>query len=417
MILFDTSSLDLFTISSVIVPPLAGTIIGYFTNDIAIKMLFRPYKAIYIGKFRLPFTPGLIPRNQKRLAKKVSDTIMGSLLTPEELQKLVGRLLKAERAKIAILWLLNLAIQQIKEDKQQKTAKILSEILRNLFNESLPRLLELLARRQDLLEDQINQIFDKIILDFQFSDNQANQFADWLLEKVASPNTLRETLIEFLSEKNIQTIDEGIKEKTSGSYWFIANFFGVSDTLLKLKNFCLEEKEVANARLEELLLSLEIRNQLKEWLKNFSLRNLPVSTIKELRKTNRETIQKYIQKSGTRFIQDFGTTVNWEQLSILIINRIQNSTMLNTSLETVSQELALVLEKYLEKNLETIVLQTIPIMSIDQIIIDRIKATSSKNLEIAVQGIVQNELQAIVNLGGVLGLIVGVFQTFIILLK
>ncbi len=417
MILFDTSSLDLFTISSVIIPPLAGTIIGYFTNDIAIKMLFRPYKAIYIGKFRLPFTPGLIPRNQKRLAKKVSDTIMGSLLTPEELQKLVGRLLKAERAKIAILWLLNLAIQQIKEDKQQKTAKILSEILRNLFNESLPRLLELLARRQDLLEDQINQIFDKIILDFQFSDNQAKQFADWLLEKVASPNTLRETLIEFLSEKNIQTIDEGIKEKTSGSYWFIANFFGVSDTLLRLKNFCLEEKEVANARLEELLLSLEIRNQLREWLRNFSLRNLPISTIKELRRTNRETIQKYIQKSGTRFIQDFGTTVNWEQLSILIINRIQNSTMLNTSLETVSQELALVLEKYLEKNLETIVLQTIPIMSIDQIIIDRIKATSSKNLEIAVQGIVQNELQAIVNLGGVLGFIVGVFQTFIILLR
>ena len=56
-------------------------------------------------------------------------------------------------------------------------------------------------------------------------------------------------------------------------------------------------------------------------------------------------------------------------------------------------------------------------MSIDQIIIDRIKATSSKNLEIAVQGIIQNELQAIVNLGGVLGFIVGVFQTFIILLR
>ena len=186
---------------------------------------------------------------------------------------------------------------------------------------------------------------------------------------------------------------------------------------MKLKNFCLEEKEVANARLEELLLSLEIRNRLKEWLNNFSLRNLPTSTIKELRKTNRETIQIYIKKSGTRFIQDFGTTVNWEQLSILIINRIQNSTMLNTSLETVSQELALILEKYLEKNLGTIVLQTIPIMSIDQIIIDRIKATSSKNLEIAVQGIIQNELQAIVNLGGVLGFIVGVFQTFIILLR
>ena len=67
-------------------PPILGGIIGYFTNDVAIKMLFRPYQAIYIGRRRVPFTPGLIPRNQERLAKRVSETIMGSLLTPAELQ-------------------------------------------------------------------------------------------------------------------------------------------------------------------------------------------------------------------------------------------------------------------------------------------------------------------------------------------
>ncbi|MCU0568724.1 MAG: DUF445 family protein, partial [Oculatellaceae cyanobacterium Prado106] len=48
-------------------PPIVGGIIGYFTNDIAIKMLFRPYKALYLGGRKLPFTPGLIPSNQERL--------------------------------------------------------------------------------------------------------------------------------------------------------------------------------------------------------------------------------------------------------------------------------------------------------------------------------------------------------------
>ena len=45
----------------VIAAPVIGGIIGLITNGLAIKMLFRPYKEIYIGKFRLPFTPGLIP--------------------------------------------------------------------------------------------------------------------------------------------------------------------------------------------------------------------------------------------------------------------------------------------------------------------------------------------------------------------
>ncbi|NET52465.1 MAG: DUF445 family protein, partial [Merismopedia sp. SIO2A8] len=44
-----------------VVPPIVGGVIGYFTNDLAIQMLFRPYNAIYVGDRKLPFTPGLIP--------------------------------------------------------------------------------------------------------------------------------------------------------------------------------------------------------------------------------------------------------------------------------------------------------------------------------------------------------------------
>ena len=37
--------------------PLIGSAIGYVTNWIAVKMLFRPLKPIKIGNFVLPFTP------------------------------------------------------------------------------------------------------------------------------------------------------------------------------------------------------------------------------------------------------------------------------------------------------------------------------------------------------------------------
>jgi uncharacterized membrane protein YheB (UPF0754 family) len=79
--------------------------------------------------------------------------------------------------------------------------------------------------------------------------------------------------------------------------------------------------------------------------------------------------------------------------------------------------LALILERYLEKDLENIVAQAIPILSIDQVIVERIRATSAEELEMTIQGIVKNELQAIVNLGGILGFLVGLLQTVLLLLR
>ncbi len=404
---------DLWTL---LIPPIAGGIIGYFTNDIAIQMLFRPYKPIYLGKRQLPFTPGLIPSNQARLAQKISDTIMSSLLTPEELQNLAKRLLAIERVQQAILWLLNLGINQVQEDKEQKTAKILAKILQDLIGESLPRLLKALSRRPDFLEEQINQIFDRILLEFRLSDTQARQFSDWFLEVVIPPDFLRQAIIDFLTDRNIQVIDEGFREKSSGTYWVVANLFGLKNSLVRLRTFCLDEKEIANTRLKELILSLEIRNRIKNWLKNLSLQNLPVGTVRQLRKTTRETVQQYIQDQGAEFIQGLGESVDWDKVAVVIINRLRSSAAVTSSLETISYESALILDRYLEADLEKIVAKAIPILAIDRVIVDRVNATSAKDLEDAINGIVKSELQAIVNLGGVLGLIVGIFQSILMLI-
>ncbi|MEM0980342.1 MAG: DUF445 family protein, partial [Cyanobacteria bacterium P01_H01_bin.58] len=164
-----------------VAPPVVGGVIGYFTNDLAIKMLFRPYRPYYFFKRRLPLTPGLIPSNQGRLAQRIADTIMGSLLTPNELEKLARRLLETERTQQAIRWLLEMALDQVRSRNQVRTAAIVGQVLQDLVGTSLPRLLKVWARRDDFLEAQINQIFDQVLLEFQLSPDQAQQLANWVL--------------------------------------------------------------------------------------------------------------------------------------------------------------------------------------------------------------------------------------------
>ncbi|PSB18719.1 DUF445 domain-containing protein [Phormidesmis priestleyi ULC007] len=409
--------MDLSTLWLFVAPPVVGGIIGYFTNDVAIKMLFRPYRALYLGKQRIPFTPGLIPRNQERLAKRISDTIMGSLLTPDELQKLARRLLQTERVQSALLWLLKLALEQLESDKEQKTAKILANILRDLFGQSLPRLLKVLARREEFLEEQLNQIFDRVILEFQLNDDQSGKLADWVTQVVAPPDRIRQVLIDFLTDRNIQVIDEGFREKTSGTYWVVANLFGVRNSLVRLRAFCLDEKEACNTLLAELVFSLGVKSRLKEWLRNLSLQNLPVSTVRQLRKTMRESVRHYLQDRGAEVLQGLSESVDWENVASVILTRLQTSDAVTGSLEVISQELALILERYLERDLENIVAQAIPILNIDQVIVDRVKATSPADLENAINGIVKSELQAIVNLGGILGFVIGLLQSAVLLIR
>ena len=409
--------MNLNTLWLYITPPVAGAVIGYFTNDIAIKMLFRPYRAIYFAGRKLPFTPGLIPSNQERLAKRISDTIMGSLLTPEELQKLARRLLQTERVQGAIMWLLRLALEQVQVDKEQKTAKILAAILRDLLGQSLARLLKVLSRRSDFLESQLNQIFDQILLEFQLNDDQARKLSEWLLEVVLPPNVVRQAIIDFLTDRNIQVIDEGFREKSSGTYWVVANLLGLRNTLTRLRTYCLDEKEASNARIDELITSLRMQERLQEWMQNLSLQNLPISTVRQLRKTMRDTVRTSIQERGSDWLETLSESLDWENIAKLILTRLRTSPAVSSSLEPISQELALVLERYLEQDLEKIVAQIIPILNIDQVIIDRVKATSPADLENAIQGIVKSELQGIVNLGGVLGFVVGLIQTIILLIK
>jgi len=66
-----------------IIPIVVGAVIGYITNWFAIKMLFRPHYERRIFGIRVPFTPGLIPKEKGRIAKSVGETVSAYLLSPE----------------------------------------------------------------------------------------------------------------------------------------------------------------------------------------------------------------------------------------------------------------------------------------------------------------------------------------------
>ena len=72
---------------SYIIAPLLGGVIGYITNDIAIRMLFRPHKPKYVFGIHIPFTPGIIPKEKGRIAEAVGGVISENLMNKEVLEK------------------------------------------------------------------------------------------------------------------------------------------------------------------------------------------------------------------------------------------------------------------------------------------------------------------------------------------
>ncbi|NQZ59170.1 MAG: DUF445 family protein [Lentisphaeraceae bacterium] len=75
--------------SEYIIFPLIGSIIGAFTNELAIRMLFRPYNAWYIGKMKVPMTPGVIPAQREQIAKNIAETFEKHLLSSGEIHSAI----------------------------------------------------------------------------------------------------------------------------------------------------------------------------------------------------------------------------------------------------------------------------------------------------------------------------------------
>lgn len=82
-----------------IITPILGGVIGLGTNYLALRMLFHPLKPVYLGGKQLPLTPGLIPKEQDRIASALGKSIADNLLDETTLEQALTSELAHEKIK------------------------------------------------------------------------------------------------------------------------------------------------------------------------------------------------------------------------------------------------------------------------------------------------------------------------------
>jgi len=156
--------------------PILGAVIGYFTNYIAVKMLFRPIKAVNIPIFNIKIQ-GLLPRRRDELAVNIAETIDNNLLSIENIIDEFDQ-------------------EVIKEELDIIIQDTISKKINENFKYVMPRLLKDISR--------------EIIVDVIKEEVHAN-FEDWmesLTEKVKKEVDIKKMIEDKIKSFPMSTLEE-----------------------------------------------------------------------------------------------------------------------------------------------------------------------------------------------------------------
>lgn len=287
--------------------PIVGSIIGYSTNWIAIKMLFKPKKKkFFLKKIPIPFTPGILPRNKKLIAKKISHTIFNHIFNnPLFKKKMESNLLVLE----------NLIHNKMKEIANSNKPISLYEIiplsLKNLF----------LRIYQDIspkLEKKITSSMLYLLKDlFNFNQNNASSYVKIRVIYFF----FNDILIKKFSQFNFQKLLSTILKKSNNSFSnFLPNSFFIDIQSLLEKNY----PEYISF-LKRILVSKKFNRKLEEILEKIILEYLensltPTQKIFSNIFNIEEDIKKKIPMFSNYFIENIFQALNEDSLKKEIIN-------------------------------------------------------------------------------------------------
>ncbi len=122
--------------------PLVSALIGYFTNWVAIRMLFRPHREKRVFGLRVPFTPGLIPRKRAELARSIGRAVSERLITREA----ILTRLADEDIKRQIREFVHRRLQEVLDRELPAPEAFIPEALRPALEGALTRLEVAIAR-------------------------------------------------------------------------------------------------------------------------------------------------------------------------------------------------------------------------------------------------------------------------------
>lgn len=240
-----------------IIGALIGAVIGYITNWLAIKMLFRPREAKYIFGMKLPFTPGLIPKEKSRIANKVGETVGTHLLNSDSLSKaLKDDKIKAkfnEVAKEKINQVIN-SNSTLEESLKNTLGENYYALKGNMIDNIAKTILESIQEEEfknkvkfyivDSIKERLNKNPEKII-DFINSNKFREVIINTLEEEKTSEIIGKALLKEVKSlEKEDLTIEEIIPENIKP---YIEEYVkSQKDTLVDIIKNLLRDDEVSH---------------------------------------------------------------------------------------------------------------------------------------------------------------------------
>ena len=131
----------MLTVIRALAGPLIGAVIGYITNYIAIKMLFRPLEAKYIFGLHVPFTPGIIPRRKTQLADALGKAVFAKFFNWDDLEEVFLSETFADKVaeRIALAVDTGEPIGKILDGMPEKSADAITQALAERIQESILR--------------------------------------------------------------------------------------------------------------------------------------------------------------------------------------------------------------------------------------------------------------------------------------
>ncbi|MED0971811.1 DUF445 domain-containing protein [Bacillus paramycoides] len=362
-----------------------GAIIGGYTNHLAIKMLFRPHRPIYIGKFQVPFTPGLIPKRRDELAVQLGEMVVDHLLTPEGIGK---KLTNEEFQKSLIHW------AQVEVDKVITSEQSLRDMLEN------------------------------------WNVAHVEEEATQKIEHVITERT-RAFLAEYYTYTWEQALPQSVHEKVENAIPNVASF-------ILNRGISFFESEEGKARLSKMIDDFfasrgTLLNLVGMFLGNVSLVDrVQPEVIKFLGQDGTGQLltdvrQKEWEKLKGRDVKELETFVEKEMIVSSILSAVKVE-------ETVSRFLNQSVQQVCEPVRETIVEKVVPSLMqkglkwgtenvgdilknlhLAEIVQQEVSTFSTERLEDLVLSITKNELKMITYLGALLGGTIGFIQGLLLL--
>jgi uncharacterized membrane protein YheB (UPF0754 family) len=362
-----------------------GAVIGGFTNAIAIKMLFHPYKPILIGKWRVPFTPGLIPKRRDELAVQLGIMVVEHLLTPEGIQK---KFLNPSFQKDII------QIVQKELDRLLRSEETLEKLFERVGYSGSREKLEsgldcYLENKYDKMMDKYRQHPVEEIFSAQFLKKIESKIPDvssYILEKATD---------YFSSEEGVQKIEQMIDD-------FVKQRSGMLGNMLQMF--------IGNINLTD-----KVQKEIIKFLSSSGTREL-ITTIldKEWQKVLNWKVEKMEEQFGrapliSMIQENARKVIRVDRLLDTPIEMLSH-TFRDGVIEKFAPYVVQILGNWLSNQIENIMER----LHLADLVREQVESFSVERLEEMVLMITRRELKMITFLGALLGGLIGFFQGVVV---